>query len=69
MINRIDSDDEVCVLLLVKGKHRYSFTYDDSEAGRTYALRKFGEYATRADLPFSWYDAAKLSSQVREPTP
>lgn len=65
-MKRIENDDEVCVLLLVKGQHKYGFTYDDSKEGRRLALRCFGKYASRADLGFSWYDAAKLTKQVRE---
>jgi hypothetical protein len=61
----IKDDDDVCVLLLVKGQHRYGFTYQDSESGKVGVLRKFGEYAGRRDMAFSWFDAAKLSYQVR----
>jgi hypothetical protein len=55
---------EVNVLALVKGCERYIFLYDD--ASRAATLRVLGRYASNPELSFTWFDAARLSEQVRK---
>ena len=57
-------NDDINVLVLVKGKERYVFLYDDSQ--RAAALRTLGRYASDSRLSFTWYDAAVLSQKVRQ---
>ena len=55
---------ELNVLLFVKGDERYAFTFpDDSTASVIWLLFDF---ASRADLEFSWADAAGLAKQIYE---
>ncbi len=61
------NNDDINVLALVKGRERYIFLYDDTQ--RAEALRMLGRYASRADLSFTWYDAAVLSRKVRQSGP
>ncbi len=58
--------DGINVLALVKGTERYVFLYDDQS--RTATLRVLGQYASNPDLSFTWYDAARLSQQMRTTT-
>ena len=55
---------DINVLALVKGGERYVFLFDDDH--KSECLRKFGKFASNADLTFTWYDAAVLSQKVRQ---
>ena len=57
------ADEEVNLLMLVKGQERYIFLYDDARAVET--LRMLGRHASNKELTFNWYDAAVLSQRVR----
>lgn len=69
-VNRITSridGNETTLLALVKGKETFVFMFDD--AHREEVLRTFGRFASRTDmLNFTWYDAAILSSKVKDKT-
>ena len=58
-------NDDLNIMALVKGVERYVFMFDD--ASRVETLRHFGRYASNPELSFSWYDAAVLSTALREP--
>ena len=57
------ADEEVNVLMLVKGQEQYVFLYDDARAAES--LRMLGRHASNPELSFSWYDAATLSQRIR----
>lgn len=59
---KITPRSEKNILFLNKGIERYIFIFDD--ANKQNVLRKLGDFATRPELSFSWYDAAILSQQV-----
>ncbi len=58
--------DGINVLAYCKGTERYVFLYDDQS--RVETLRVLGQYASNPDLSFTWYDAARLSQQIRTTT-
>jgi hypothetical protein len=66
MTNRIPLEYDLNVIALVKEatNERYVFLFDDDHARDT--LRTLGRFASNPELSFSWYDAAKLSRQVRD---
>ena len=49
------------IIVLVKETERYVFHYDDPDA----LLKIVGVFAARADLGFTWYDAAIISQRIR----
>ncbi len=55
---------DVNILALVKGRERFVFVYDDDQS--TEMLRTIGRFASNPELDFTWYDAARLSSKIRE---
>ncbi len=65
-MNRIDPED-IRMLALVKGEERYIFVFSDSTAAEM--LRTLGRFASNPELSFGWYDAAVLSTKVREGAP
>ena len=56
------SHDEVNVLALVKGDHRYIFLYADDQVAEL--KRTFGRWAANPELTFTWYDASVLNQKV-----
>ncbi len=56
-------NEDLNIVVLVKGTERYVFLYEDEHA--VDVLRKFGRFAADPSLSFSWYDAATLSQKVR----
>jgi hypothetical protein len=60
-----DGDDDIHVLALVKGPHRFIWIY--TPANKTAVLHQLGQFASRPDLPeFTYYDAAVLSQKIRQ---
>jgi hypothetical protein len=57
-------DGDINVLVLVKGRERYGFLYDDEHRADT--LRMLGRHASHPELSFSWYDATVLSQKIRD---
>ena len=51
------------ILVLIKNSERYVFLFDDESRAET--LRTIGRFASNPELSFTWYDAAKLSQEVR----
>lgn len=51
------------VIAIAKGEERYFFIFDD--ANRAEVLRKLGSFASNPELSFTWYDAAKVSQEIR----
>lgn len=51
------------IATLIKGRERYVFLFDDESRAET--LRTIGRFASDPTLSFTWYDAAKLSQEVR----
>ena len=56
-------DGDIYSLVLVKGKERYVFMFDEDH--RVEVLRTLGRFASDPDLSFTWFDAAQLSTRVR----
>ena len=56
--------EDVNILALSKGVHRYIFVYSDDR--KKELLRQFGKFASNEELNFTWYDAAVLAKKVRE---
>lgn len=56
-------EPEVNVVLLAKGRERYIFVFDD--AHRMELADLLYRWATRPDLSFNFYDAARISKNVR----
>ena len=54
---------DVNVLMLKKNEDRYLFLFDDDN--EVAVMRTFGRFAADKELSFSWYDAARLSKEVR----
>ncbi len=50
------------VALPAHGEH-WVLLYDDRHV--SLALRQLGVWASRPDLAFTWYDATRLSSEIR----
>ncbi|MDM4015837.1 hypothetical protein [Roseiconus lacunae] len=44
--------------------HTFLFAFDPQKT--TPLLQQFASFAGNPNIPFSWFDAAKLSRQVRE---
>lgn len=59
---------DICFLVLVKGRERYVFVYDNDGESRAETLRLLGRFASNPELSFTWYDAAVLSQKIREQT-
>lgn len=57
------TDCGINVTALCKGPERYILLFDDSH--RSEALRQLGRWASNRKLSFDWYDAARLSQEVR----
>ena len=57
-------DDNINFLALCKGEERYIFLYDD--AHQTECLHTIGRFAADKELSFSWYDASRLSQEIRQ---
>ena len=51
----------IYIVVLVKGQERYVFVYEGTEIMNT-----FGRFAADDELSFTWYDAAILSTYVRQ---
>jgi len=65
-MNRIE-DTTVQVVALVKPDgEKFIWIFDDDVEGRVAALRSIGRFASDKELTFTWWDAAKLSRQIRE---
>lgn len=47
---------------LVRGQHKYILVYTDMT--RQDALRTIGRWASDPEMPFSWFDAARMASAV-----
>jgi hypothetical protein len=62
-MNRVQENALHCVCLC-KGRERYVVLFD--EPGRREALRTLGRWASNHELSFTWYDAARLSKEIRE---
>ena len=56
-------DDNINFLALCKGGERYIFIYDDDH--RADCLHTIGRFAGDKEPSFSWYDAARLSQEIR----
>lgn len=56
--------EDINILALVKGLERYVFLFDDKSRGDT--LRVLGRFASNPDLSFTWFDAARLSQEIRK---
>ena len=56
-------DDNINFLALCKGGERYIFIYDDDH--QTDCLHTIGRFAGDKSLSFSWFDAARLSQEIR----
>lgn len=56
-------DDEVHVLRLDKNGEHYVFVYTAEH--RRDMLRQLTRWAKNPDLSFGWYDAARLSHEIR----
>lgn len=66
-MNRIPATaTDIRTLCLVKGDERYVWNYRADQ--RSEVLRRLGQYASRSDLSFTWYDAALLSQKIRQET-
>jgi hypothetical protein len=52
------------IIAYVRGAERYILLYDDEHA--TEALRTLSRWACNPGLAFDWFDAAKLSMEVKE---
>lgn len=61
--SRIPADDQINILVLVKGEEKFVFLYEDHQ--KADVLRQVGCFAANPELNFSWYDAAVLSQKVR----
>lgn len=55
---------DVNQIILIKGKERYVFYYEDHQLAEV--QRHFGRFAANPELSFSWYDAAVMSHRVRK---
>lgn len=60
-MNRLQ--DHVLTVALAKGQERYVIVFDESETCE--AMRTIGRWASNPELSFSWYDAARLSAEIR----
>ena len=56
------TDPDVNVVCLARGKQRYLFIFKDSQ--RSKILRRIGTFANRDDLDFDWADAAKVALKM-----
>ena len=58
----IHTEQDVCVLVLVKGAERYIFVYEDRNLAKilTTVLR----YAANPELDFTWHDAAVVNARM-----
>lgn len=64
-MNRIPATTtDIHTLCLVKGDERYVWHYRADQ--KSEVLRHLGQYASRSDLSFTWYDAALLSQKIRQ---
>ena len=57
------AEQQVHVLRLDKGGERYILLYTSDR--RSIVLRRLSEWAANPELSFSWYDAARMSHEVR----
>lgn len=57
------TEEEVHVIRLDKGDEHYVCMYDKRHTREM--LHRLSQWATNPNLSFSWYDAARLSHEVR----
>jgi len=57
------TDEEVRILRLDKGNERYIFVYTKDH--KTDMLHTLCRWATNQELSFSWYDAVRLATKIR----
>ena len=55
--------EDIHVLAMVRNDEQYIFLFSDINADRV--RQQFGRWASRGDLAFSWFDAAKLNERLR----
>lgn len=67
MKNRMQNDDDINVVALIKGDERYVFLYSDENKVQT--LHTIGRFASNPELSFTWHDAAVLSQKIRKGCP
>lgn len=68
MTNRITTRRFVAVVkqkTRIQPRELYVFLFDDTEEDHVAIRRVFGRFASDLDLSFTWYDAAKLSCEIR----
>ena len=53
---------DINLIGIKKGEEIYAFLFDD--AHREEVCRVFGQFASNAELSFTWHDAAVLSTKV-----
>jgi hypothetical protein len=65
MTNRIHhhTDNDLTIVVLVRGPERYILIYSDANRGD--AVRQLGRWASNCDLSFTWWDAARMSHEIR----
>ena len=63
-MNRCFDNSTVYLAALAKGDERYAVLFN--AAGRVEALRTLGRWAGHDDLSFTWYDAARMSREIRK---
>lgn len=56
------------LIALVRRGEQYVFLWDDSPANRRTIMRVIGRFASDPNLSFTWYDAARLSNEIRSMT-
>jgi hypothetical protein len=59
----VNVTEEIHVLRLDKGGEMWIFIFDRAHV--TDLLQTFGRWAADQELTFTWYDAARLSHEVR----
>ena len=59
----MNQDQDINILVLVKGSERYTFIYNDDNRGEL--VRTLGRFAANDELSFSWHDAAVLCQRSK----
>lgn len=57
------TEEEVHILTLQKGREYYIFMFTPET--RLRIIQTLGEWASNPELAFNWYDAARLSRELR----
>lgn len=57
-------DEELNIVTLVKGDHRFLFIFDDENKERI--RPEVAKFAADPKVPFSWFDAAMVISEMRK---